>query len=93
MHVRLGDRAVGGQEPNEEYFDLLEHFMNTVESSVSRQGGNTVFHIFSETREPCPSSHNGVFEEFTRWPVDLHQVRPHVKLSPDDVETHRCIEA
>lgn len=75
IHVRLGDRDMRDKKPSEQYFDLLEDFMDTISARVSNSGPTLpMFHIFSETKTPCPSTKNGAFEEFSRWPVDLDQV-------------------
>lgn len=83
IHVRLGDRAgwhhasgVDAAAAHEEYLDRLEEFMETVSAAAVRQGAaSPVFHIFSETSEPCPSAETGTFDEFRRWAVDTNQVR------------------
>ena len=57
-----------------EYFRFLETFMDTVSKEVVRKGLQpALFHVFSETRIPCPSEDTGLFDEFPSWPV--HQVR------------------
>lgn len=83
LHVRMGDRRAF-QEGTLEYFELLEAFMNTVSSEVVKKGLEPpLFHIFSETLVPCPSSDTGLFDEFPSWPVVLDQVR----ISQIDVVT------
>jgi len=77
IHVRLGDRNRQDLKQSDEYIDLLEDFMDTISSRVSSIGHDPpLFHIFSETKDPCPSPNNGVFKEFSRWPIDMQQVRP-----------------
>lgn len=50
--------------------------MDTVSAAALRQREVLpVFHIFSETLEPCPSTETGAFDEFLRWPVDTDEVR------------------
>lgn len=85
MHVRLGDRSKLIVEDFNAYVVLLEAFMDTVAESVVFRGyDEPVFHIFSETSLPCPSSESGIFDEFPTWPVEMDQVckreakRPHV---------------
>ncbi|CAM9646251.1 unnamed protein product [Scytosiphon promiscuus] len=95
IHVRLGDRdghqssmeSTNGEPVNhKKYFDKLEGFMDTVSAAALRQGGALpVFHIFSETSEPCPSVETGAFSEFLRWPVEFDQVEPCLSaVAPDD---------
>lgn len=76
IHVRLGDRVAEDDGNSlDTYFDLLEDFMTTVSSALSRMGQEPpFFHIFSEVVSPCPSSDGGYFEEFPRWPVNEDQV-------------------
>ncbi|CAN0029784.1 unnamed protein product [Scytosiphon promiscuus] len=82
IHVRLGDRDghQGAGRPNKHhgnYFDKLEDFMDTVSAGILRQGeAPPVFHIFSETAQPCPSKTTGAFDEFLRWPVETDQIDP-----------------
>ena len=74
IHVRLGDRKESLDD--DAYFDYLEDFMGNVTSAVLARGHDRpVFHIFSETSSPCPSTEDGKFPEFTRWPVEMNQVR------------------
>lgn len=90
IHVRLGDRdgdqglttsAQDAATKHARYYDMLEEFMATVSAAVIREGeALPVFHIFSETSEPCPSKDTGAFEEFLRWPVETEQVRIAAKL-------------
>lgn len=76
IHVRLGDRNRQDLKQSDQYIDLLEDFMDTISSRVSSTGHDPpMFHIFSETQDPCPSPKNGVFKEFSRWPIDMQQVR------------------
>lgn len=76
IHVRLGDRAELSPADGDDYFRLLEAFMEVVTKRVVDKTRNKlVFHIFSETLLPCPSSQNGTFEEFPFWKVEIDQVR------------------
>ena len=70
----MGDRRhYFRHEESEQYFILLELFMDTVSKEVVRKGLDPpVFHVFSETLVPCPSEDTGIFDEFPSWPV--HQV-------------------
>ena len=50
--------------------------MTTVSHEVVGKGLEPpLFHIFSETLNPCPSGETGLFDEFPTWPVELDQVR------------------
>ena len=80
LHVRMGDRRAF-QEGTLEYFALLEQFMDTVSTEVTKKGLDPpLFHIFSETIIPCPSSDTGLFDEFPTWPVALDEVRSEHRL-------------
>lgn len=58
-----------------EYFRLLEDFMDTVSAAVVGQGEEPpLFHVFSETQQPCPSHDTRAFDEFPDWPVEPDQV-------------------
>lgn len=75
IHVRLGDRADvhGGVQ---DYFELLEEFMDLVALAFSDQGHDPpMFHVFSETAFDCPSPGEGFFEEFPLWPIEEDEVR------------------
>ena len=78
MHIRMGDRAMYIGNNSSDYFGYLEAFIDTVTRVVHEDMGKQVplFHIFSETKEPCPNSITGAFEEFPQWPVERHQVKP-----------------
>lgn len=70
----MGDRRAF-QEGTLEYFNLLEAFMDAVTTEVVKKGLEPpLFHVFSETLMPCPSSATGLFDEFQWWPVELDQV-------------------
>eukprot|EP00904_Undaria_pinnatifida_P012050 jgi/Undpi1/7976/HiC_scaffold_24.g10448.m1 len=74
VHVRMGDRRAF-QAGTLEYFNLLEAFMGTVSSEVVNKGLEPpLFHVFSETLMPCPSSETGLFDEFPWWPVVRDQI-------------------
>lgn len=50
--------------------------MFAVSEAVKAEGQlPPVFHIFSETVEPCPSEETGVFDEFPDWPLEADEVR------------------
>lgn len=34
-----------------------------------------LFHIFSQTKEECPSEETGTFAEFPNWPLNQEEVR------------------
>ncbi|CAM9977081.1 unnamed protein product [Scytosiphon promiscuus] len=82
IHVRLGDRDRNarrsksqGPTTHDAYFDKLEEFMDVVSAAVARQGeAPPVFHVFSETSQPCPSAETAAFDEFRRWPVEPGQI-------------------
>lgn len=75
IHVRLGDRAKLMPGDHSDYIGLLEAFMEAVtERVVNKTHTAPVFHVFSETSQPCPSQENGTFEEFPFWQVVLDQV-------------------
>lgn len=75
VHVRLGDR-IASAESLAQHFRLLEELMDTI-TNVMRENGlqTALFHVFSETKEPCPSPETGLFDEFPTWPVEIDQVR------------------
>lgn len=71
-------------EANDEYFRLLEAFMEMVAGRLLARGYDMpVFHVFSETSLPCPDAGNGTFEEFPLWPVEVDQVSTHL---------HQCFD-
>lgn len=80
IHVRMGDRRAYENSTAADYFKLLEQFMETVTEEVVVGKGLSppVFHVFSETVEPCPAAEAGAFEEFPAWPVEDDQVRKSV---------------
>lgn len=50
--------------------------MDTVTAAVEEKGQPApMFHIYSETIDPCPAQDTGTFPEFPGWPVELDQVR------------------
>lgn len=76
VHVRLGDRVQFLTDTESVYLEYLERFMDHVTESVVLRGLDPpMFHIFSETANPCPSTVNGTFAEFPSWPVEMEQVR------------------
>lgn len=76
LHVRGGDREQSSRHAKTLYFELLEGFMETVTAAASRQEQpQPMFHVFSEVALPCPSTEDGCFPEFFRWPIEQHQVR------------------
>lgn len=75
IHIRLGDR-MGLQEVSQDYFLLLEEFMRDVTEAVLRQDVDSpIFHVFTETLQPCPHKQTGLFKELPMWPVEMDQVR------------------
>ncbi|CAM9392060.1 unnamed protein product [Scytosiphon promiscuus] len=74
VHVRMGDRhRFADKHP--EYVNLLEDVMSTISHEVTQKGLlEPLFHVFSETVNPCPSEKTGVFGEFPAWPVTADQV-------------------
>lgn len=76
IHVRLGDRVKANPDRHNEYFNKLKAFMDTVTKIVVEKGWDApLFHVFSETLEPCPHPATGYFDEFPIWPVEMDQVR------------------
>lgn len=76
IHIRLGDRGSGQHAITEEYRKRLDAFMYTVTKAVEAEGQPPpLFHIFSQTDEPCPSEETGAFAEFPKWPLDSKEVR------------------
>ncbi|CAM9444778.1 unnamed protein product, partial [Ascophyllum nodosum] len=76
VHIRLGDRTAPA-ESLMKYFGYLEELMGTVTDMMATKGMEApLFHVFSETEEPCPSLDTGTFEEFPTWPVELDQIPP-----------------
>lgn len=50
--------------------------METVADEFRERGlPEPLFHVFSETLSPCPSTVTGQFDEFPTWPVELDRVR------------------
>lgn len=73
----MGDREMYVEKGFSAYFEYLEAFMNTVTRVVEEDMGMQapLFHVFSETMEPCPNTETGIFDEFPEWPVQMDQVR------------------
>ncbi|CAN0175538.1 unnamed protein product [Scytosiphon promiscuus] len=94
IHLRLGDRdghqvhadsAPDMTSIHDDYYDKLEEFMDRVSAAAVRQGeAPPVFHIFSETAEPCPTAETAAFDEFLRWPVEANQIEPCVAATTPD---------
>ncbi|CAM9391908.1 unnamed protein product, partial [Scytosiphon promiscuus] len=74
VHVRMGDRhRFADKHPD--YVKRLEDVMSTISHEVTQKGlPEPLFHVFSETVDPCPSETTGVFGEFRAWPVVDDQV-------------------
>lgn len=71
----MGDRRLLAGT-NDRYFGMLEALMGSITDSVLRRKlAPPLFHVFSETLQPCPSEVTGAFGEFPNWPVELTQVR------------------
>lgn len=50
--------------------------MDVITKEVVSQGQPPpLFHIFSQTKEDCPSEETGTFDEFPKWPLDQDEVR------------------
>ncbi|CAM9300435.1 unnamed protein product [Ectocarpus sp. 8 AP-2014] len=74
VHIRMGDRRAY-YDGSTQYFDSVELIMETVADEVRQRGlPEPLFHVFSETLSPCPSTVTGLFEEFSAWPVELDQI-------------------
>lgn len=75
IHVRMGDRAGLDRTP-EEFLTRLNGFMDTVTEVTAELGiAQPVFHVFSESQQPCPHADTATFEEFPLWPVDMNEVK------------------
>ena len=49
--------------------------MDIITKEVVSQGQvPPLFHIFSQTKEECPSEETGAFAEFPKWPLDPEEV-------------------
>ena len=71
----MGDRTSIQGDPHSSYFDRLHDFMDVVTEAVVAKGlFAPMFHIFTETKLPCPSGETGVFPEFPAWPVEVDEV-------------------
>lgn len=76
IHIRLGDRGKGPHAITREYRRRLDKLIFAVSEAVKAEGQlPPMFHIFSETVEPCPSEETGVFDEFPEWPLEADEVR------------------
>lgn len=71
----MGDRTSIQGNPRSTYFDRLHDFMDVVTEAVVAKGlFAPMFHVFTETKLPCPSGETGIFPEFPAWPVEIDQV-------------------
>lgn len=75
MHIRLGDRSASDESLAEHIQLLKELVVDVSDIMAERSMKPPLFHIFSETKEPCPSLNTGTFDEFPTWPVEIDQVR------------------
>ncbi|CAM9182579.1 unnamed protein product [Ectocarpus sp. 8 AP-2014] len=74
VHIRMGDRRAF-YDGNQQYFHNVEMIMETVADEFrQRELPEPLFHVFSETLSPCPSTVTGLFDEFPTWPVELDQI-------------------
>lgn len=49
--------------------------MESITKEVQEEGQPVpLFHIFSQTKEDCPSKETGTFSEFPNWPLDSEEV-------------------
>lgn len=86
IHIRLGDRS-SSPESRAQHLRLLEEFMVALTDVMAEVGMQPpLFHVFSETEQPCPSPETGVFDEFPTWPVEIDQVRNRTQ------HLHFCLE-
>lgn len=70
----MGDRRVIQDIPDD-YFKRLEELMETITSTVLESGlAVPLFHVFTETLMPCPSSETGTFDEMPQWHVNKEEV-------------------
>lgn len=71
----MGDRE-NAKLSLEQYPLRLNAFMDTVSMVVVKMGFEApMFHIFSETQEPCPHEDTLKFDEFPLWPLDAKEVK------------------
>ncbi|CAM9178418.1 unnamed protein product [Ectocarpus sp. 12 AP-2014] len=74
VHVRMGDRRAL-YDGTLQYLHNVELIMeNVTDEFRQREMPEPLFHVFSETLSPCPSTVTGLFDEFPTWPVELDQV-------------------
>lgn len=74
VHVRMGDRK-SFTDNHPDYLERLEDVMSIISQEVAGKGlAEPLFHVFSETVEPCPSENTGSFDEFPSWHVTADQV-------------------
>ncbi|CAN0162597.1 unnamed protein product [Ectocarpus fasciculatus] len=74
VHIRMGDRRAY-YDGNPQYFRNVELITETVTDEFRRRGlPEPMFHLFSETLNPCPSAVTGLFDEFPTWPIELEQI-------------------
>ena len=75
IHMRLGDIHLPF-EVMSTYLSAVEELMDTVTEVVVDQGLEPpLFHVFSETMEPCPSLETNSFDEFPTWAIGSRQVK------------------
>lgn len=87
VHLRMGDRH-RFTDRHPEYMEFLEDVMSRISQEVTRKGlPEPLFHVFSETVEPCPSEKTGAFAEFPAWPVTADQVALDSSLARDSLST------
>lgn len=71
----MGDRA-GLDKTPEEFLTRLDRFMEAVTEVTAEFGiPPPVFHVFSESQQPCPRANTATFEDFPSWPVDMDEVK------------------
>ncbi|CAM9840597.1 unnamed protein product [Ectocarpus sp. 6 AP-2014] len=74
VHIRMGDRRAF-YDGSPQYLHNVELIMETVADEFRERGlPEPLFHVFSETLSPCPSTVTGLFDEFPIWPVELDRI-------------------
>lgn len=75
VHVRLGGRAKLAQKVVKLELDQLSQLIEVITQEVEDLGERPpLFHIHSETANPCPSLEGGTFPEFPGWSIAREEV-------------------
>lgn len=55
---------------------MIQNVMETITKEVEAEGQpSPLFHVFSETKDGCPSETSGTFPEFPTWTLEPDEVR------------------